>query len=53
MNLVQTALRRPLTILVLVIAVALGAGIALPRMRRGSRFNKVSVPGRKQNNTGR
>src|SRR5438094_3062548 len=32
MNLVQPAMRRPLTVVVLVIAVALGAGLALQRM---------------------
>src|SRR5256884_9824425 len=34
MNLVQPAMRRPLTVLVLVIAVGLGAGLALQRMAR-------------------
>src|SRR5205807_871368 len=34
MNLVQPAMRRPLTVVVLVIAVVLGAGLALQRMAR-------------------
>ena len=43
MNLVQIALRRPLTILVLVIAVALGAWIALQRMTRDI-FPPLGIP---------
>lgn len=43
MNLVQTALRRPLTILVLGIAVSLGAGIALQRMSRDV-FPPLGIP---------
>jgi multidrug efflux pump subunit AcrB len=43
MNLVQLALRRPLTIVVLVIAVSLGAGVALQRMARDI-FPPLGVP---------
>jgi len=43
MNLVQLALRRPLTIIVLVIAVALGAWIALQRMTRDI-FPPLGIP---------
>ncbi len=43
MNLVQTALRRPLTIIVLVVAVALGAALALQRMSRDI-FPPLGVP---------
>src|SRR5436853_486485 len=43
MNLVQTALRRPFTILVLVVAVVLGAGVALQRMTRDI-FPPLGVP---------
>ncbi len=43
MNLVQIALRRPLTILVLVIAVMLGAGIAVQRMTRDI-FPPLGIP---------
>jgi multidrug efflux pump subunit AcrB len=42
-NLVQTALRRPLTIVVLVVAVALGAALALQRMSRDI-FPPLGVP---------
>src|SRR5687767_15513097 len=43
MNLVQVALRRPLTILVLVIAVCLGAWVALQRMTRDI-FPPLGIP---------
>src|SRR6478752_4773682 len=43
MNIVSTALRRPLTILVLVIAVALGAVLALQRMSRDV-FPPLGIP---------
>src|SRR5436190_10245127 len=43
MNLVQTALRRPLTILVAVVAVILGAALALQRMSRDI-FPPLGVP---------
>src|SRR5258705_11311930 len=43
MNLVQTALRRPFTILVLVVAVALGAWLALQRMTRDI-FPPLGIP---------
>jgi multidrug efflux pump subunit AcrB len=43
MNLVQTALRRPLTILVAVIAIVLGAGLALQRMSRDI-FPPLGIP---------
>src|SRR5437660_5834656 len=43
MNLVQGALRRPLTVVVLVIAVALGAGLALQRMARDI-FPPLGIP---------
>src|SRR5712672_92302 len=43
MNLVQTALRRPFTILVLVVAVVLGAWIALQRMTRDI-FPPLGIP---------
>ena len=43
MNLVRLALRRPLTILVAVIAIALGAGIALQRMTRDV-FPPLGIP---------
>src|SRR6516162_6199749 len=43
MNLVQTALRRPLTIVVAVIAIVLGAGLALQRMSRDV-FPPLGVP---------
>ena len=43
MNLVQTALRRPLTIIVAVLAVALGAGLALDRMSRDI-FPPLGIP---------
>jgi multidrug efflux pump subunit AcrB len=43
MNLVQTAMRRPLTIVVVVIALVLGAGLALQRMPRDI-FPPLGVP---------
>ncbi len=43
MNFISTALRRPLTVVVLVVAVALGAGIALHRMSRGV-FPPLGIP---------
>jgi multidrug efflux pump subunit AcrB len=43
MNFLQTALRRPLTVLVLVIAVALAAGLAIQRMARDI-FPPLGVP---------
>ena len=43
MNLVQAALRRPLTVVVLVIAVCLGAWIALQRMTRDV-FPPLGIP---------
>ena len=43
MNLVQTALRRPLTIVVLVIAVGLGAWLALQKMSRDI-FPPLGIP---------
>src|SRR5256884_2231977 len=43
MNLVQPAMRRPLTVLVLVIAVGLGAGLALQRMARDI-FPSLGIP---------
>src|SRR5213592_3486779 len=43
MNLVQPAMRRPLTVVVLVIAVALGAGLALQRMARDI-FPPLGIP---------
>ncbi len=43
MNLVQTALRRPLTVIVLIVAVGLGAGIALQRMSRDV-FPPLGIP---------
>src|SRR5215207_8155947 len=43
MNLVQLALRRPLTIIVLVVAVSLGAWVALQRMTRDI-FPPLGVP---------
>src|SRR3982750_3746326 len=43
MNLVQTALRRPLTILVAVVAVILGAGLALQKMSRDI-FPPLGIP---------
>jgi multidrug efflux pump subunit AcrB len=43
MNLVQFALRRPLTVLVLVVALALGAGIAIQRMTRDI-FPPLGIP---------
>ncbi|HLH52622.1 MAG TPA: efflux RND transporter permease subunit [Verrucomicrobiae bacterium] len=43
MNLVQTALRRPLTIVAAVIAIVLGAGLALERMSRDI-FPPLGVP---------
>jgi multidrug efflux pump subunit AcrB len=43
MNLVQAALRRPYTVLVLVIAVALGAWVALQRMTRDI-FPPLGIP---------
>jgi multidrug efflux pump subunit AcrB len=43
MNLVQTALRRPVTVVVLVIAVLLGAGLALQRMPRDI-FPTLGIP---------
>ncbi|MBM3881993.1 MAG: efflux RND transporter permease subunit [Verrucomicrobia bacterium] len=43
MNLLQLSLRRPLTVLVLVLAVALGAGIALQRMTRDV-FPPLGIP---------
>jgi multidrug efflux pump subunit AcrB len=43
MNLVQTAMRRPLTIVVLVIAIILGAGLALQRMSRDI-FPPLGIP---------
>ena len=43
MNVISTALRRPLTVAVLVIAVALGAWIALQRMTRDV-FPPLGIP---------
>src|SRR6267143_71819 len=43
MNLVQPAMRRPLTVVVLVIAVVLGAGFALQRMARDI-FPPLGIP---------
>src|SRR6478735_1246526 len=43
MNLVQTAMRRPLTIVVLVIAIILGAWLALQRMTRDI-FPPLGIP---------
>ncbi len=43
MNLVQTALRRPLTIVVVVVAIVLGAGLALNRMSRDI-FPPLGIP---------
>jgi multidrug efflux pump subunit AcrB len=43
MNLVKTALRRPLTIVVVVVAVALGAWVALQRMSRDI-FPPLGIP---------
>jgi multidrug efflux pump subunit AcrB len=43
MNLVQTALRRPLTIIVAVIAIVLGASLALQRMSRDI-FPPLGIP---------
>src|SRR3954471_9029290 len=43
MNLVSTALRRPLSIVVLVVAVCLGAGLALQRMSRDV-FPPLGIP---------
>ena len=43
MNLVRLALRRPLTVVVAVIAVALGAWIALQRMTRDV-FPPLGIP---------
>src|ERR1051325_1750197 len=43
MNLIQIALRRPLTVVVLVIAVILGAGLALKRMSRDI-FPPLGIP---------
>ena len=43
MNLVQPAMRRPLTVVVLVIAVVLGAGLALQRMARDI-FPPLGIP---------
>src|SRR5947208_4293668 len=43
MNLVQPAMRRPLTVVVLVIAVVLGAGLALQRMARDV-FPPLGIP---------
>jgi multidrug efflux pump subunit AcrB len=43
MNLIQAALRRPLTILVLVIAISLGAWVALERMTRDV-FPSLGIP---------
>src|SRR6058998_501254 len=43
MNLVQPAMRRPLTVVVLVIAVILGAGFALKRMSRDV-FPPLGIP---------
>jgi multidrug efflux pump subunit AcrB len=43
MNLVQTAMRRPLTMVVLVIAIILGAGLALQRMSRDI-FPPLGIP---------
>lgn len=43
MNLVQTALRRPLTIIVAVLAIALGASLALQRMSRDI-FPPLGIP---------
>src|ERR1043165_8421432 len=43
MNLVQIALRRPLTMLVLVVALTLGAGIAIQRMSRDI-FPPLGIP---------
>ena len=43
MNLVQPAMRRPLTVVVLIIAVVLGAGLALQRMARDI-FPPLGIP---------
>src|SRR5882672_7160705 len=43
MNLVQAALRRPLTVLVLVMALGLGAGVALKQMARDI-FPPLGIP---------
>ena len=43
MNLVRSALRRPITVIVLVIAVVLGAGLALERMPRDI-FPTLGIP---------
>src|SRR5689334_23857580 len=43
MNLVQTAMRRPLTIVVLVFAISLGAGLALKQMSRDI-FPPLGIP---------
>ena len=43
MNLIQSALRRPLTVVVLVIAVALGAAFALKKMSRDI-FPPLGIP---------
>src|ERR1051325_7739299 len=43
MNLVQLALRRPMTVIVLVVAVLLGAGLALQRMPRDI-FPTLGIP---------
>src|SRR5215467_9075589 len=43
MNLVQTAMRRPLTIVVAVLAIVLGAGLALQRMSRDI-FPPLGIP---------
>src|SRR5256884_3752626 len=43
MNLVQPAMRRPLTVVVLVIAVVLGAGLALQRMAKDI-FPTLGIP---------
>src|SRR5258707_8338689 len=43
MNLVQAALRRPLTVVVLVVAVCLGAWVALERMTRDV-FPPLGIP---------
>ncbi len=43
MNFLQLALRRPLTVIVLVIAVALAAGLAIQRMSRDI-FPPLGIP---------
>ena len=43
MNLVASALRRPITVIVLVIAVVLGAGLAVKKMSRDI-FPTLGIP---------